>query len=191
MHLDVVWFCPHKEDDFGPNLAAQMLRISKLTDYAIVVMAHLATDRTGVGGVSTARDLARRSGLPGPTVSKLLKELARSDLVQSQRGLMGGYRLARDADSISVADIVRAVEGPIALTECNRVADEGSCDYAGACPVEENWSKINGAIFGALSAISLSEMARSTEPKLVTLSLKRPEAQAANMPPERGVPGAK
>jgi FeS assembly SUF system regulator len=153
-----------------------MLRITKLTDYAIVVLAHLSSSQAPEGNVSTARDLAERSGLPGPTVSKLLKELARGGLVNSQRGLQGGYRLARDPNAISVAEIVRAVEGPIALTDCNK--EHEACGYAGACLVEENWVRINEAVFKALTNISLAEMARPLSPQLVRLSQKRSVAEA-------------
>jgi FeS assembly SUF system regulator len=153
-----------------------MLRITKLTDYAIVVLAHLVNGHSS-GGVSTARDLSKRSGLPGPTVGKILKELARGDVVVSQRGLTGGYRLAREPESISIADIVRAVEGPIALTDCNR-SDSDACGYHGACPVEDNWLRINHAIFNALAAISLAEMAKPLSPKLIRLSAKRSSGQS-------------
>jgi FeS assembly SUF system regulator len=151
-----------------------MLRITKLTDYAIVVLAQLAEPRPGEEVVSTARALAGRTNLPGPTVSKILKELAHSGLVTSQRGLTGGYRLARAASEINVAEIVRAVEGPIALTDCNRHDEpEPSCDYAGACPVEANWVRINEAIFQALTAITLADMARPMAPQLIRLTARR------------------
>jgi FeS assembly SUF system regulator len=145
-----------------------MLRITKLTDYAIVVLSHLVTDDAAV---RTARDLADESNLPAPTVSKILKELCKAGLVISQRGLQGGYRLARPASRITVADILHAVEGPLALTDCNRDSPE-VCGYAGACPVEANWVRINDAIFRALSEISLQEMARPLSPKLVSLGTK-------------------
>lgn len=155
-----------------------MLRITKLTDYAIVVLAQLAEVPPGEEGVSTARALAERTNLPGPTVSKILKELARSGLVASQRGLTGGYRLARAAHDINVAEIVRAVEGPIALTDCNRHEPEPSCGYAGACPVEGNWVRINEAIFHALAAISLADMARPMAPQLIRLTSRRDQPPA-------------
>ena len=163
-----------------------MLRITKLTDYAIVVLAQLAQAPSADEAVSTARDLARRTSIPGPTVSKILKELAHARLVVSQRGLLGGYRLARTASDISIADVVRAVEGPIALTDCNREEPE-ACGYAGACPVEANWIKINEAIFSALAAISLAQMTRPITPQLIHLGLKRREPalpDAASTPQE-------
>lgn len=160
-----------------------MLRITKLTDYAIVVLAQLAEVRPGQEVVSTARVLAERTNLPGPTVSKILKELARSGLVTSQRGLTGGYRLARAASEINVAEIVRAVEGPIALTDCNRHEPEPSCGYAGACPVEANWVRINEAIFQALKAITLADMARPMAPQLIHLTARRDRSPASPSTP--------
>jgi len=154
-----------------------MLRITKLTDYAIVVLAHLVQTGSPAVGVSTARALATRSQLPAPTVSKILKELARAGLVQSERGLSGGYRLARPATEISVADVVSAVEGPIAVTECSREGD--SCDHTGHCPVESNWLKINQAIYGALSSITLEEMSRPLAPRLIQLTSKPTTATSA------------
>lgn len=147
-----------------------MLRITKLTDYAIVVLAHLVQSNAPELGVSTARELATRSQLPVPTVSKILKELARAGVVESQRGLSGGYRLARPPSEISVADIVKAVEGPIAVTACSR--DSESCDHTGHCPVESNWLKINQAISDALASITLEEMSRPLPPRLIQLTTK-------------------
>ncbi len=94
-----------------------MLRITKLTDYAIVVLSTMI-EPTAVDAFA-ARDVADRSQIPQPTVSKVLKQLARAGLVVSERGKHGGYRLARAAGTISVADIIDAVEGPIAVTECS------------------------------------------------------------------------
>src|SRR5512139_1183496 len=94
--------------------AGAMIRMSKLTDYAILILAHLAR----ASGTLTAHELAGRSRVPLPTVSKLAKELSKAGLVISHRGRNGGYGLARPAEQISVAEIVEALEGPIALTEC-------------------------------------------------------------------------
>ena len=100
-----------------------MLRIRRLTDYGIVLLAHLASDPRGA--THNARELSAQTGLPLPVVSKILKHLTHSGVLVSQRGAKGGYGLARDARHITVAEIVSALEGPIALTEC---ADgEGQC----------------------------------------------------------------
>ena len=111
-----------------------MLRIGKLTDYATVLMAELAED---IGTCCSAAQLAEVTRLEPPTVAKVLKTLARSDLVESVRGVHGGYRLQRAADEISVAEIIRAMEGPIALTECDLEA--GLCTRENDCSLRGNW----------------------------------------------------
>lgn len=131
-----------------------MLRVSKLTDYATVVMATLASD----GGLQSAQVLAERCHLELPTVSKLLKQLAQAGLVASTRGINGGYRLALPPERITVADIVVAMEGPIAMTECS--AHSGLCGHEPHCGVRVNWRRINQAIAGALAGVTLAEMTR-------------------------------
>ncbi len=133
-----------------------MLRITKQTDYGIVLMTQFASE--GPGSLLTARDLARRAGLPLPTVSKILKALARGALLLSHRGVHGGYSLARSPDRISVAEIVETLEGPIAITEC---LDEATsdCGIERLCPVRTNWRRINEAVYAALTGIPLAEMA--------------------------------
>src|SRR5437016_7938012 len=95
-----------------------MIRLGKLTDYGLVLMTCIARSRTQDGGLHTARDLAKMSRLPLPTVSKVLKELLQSGLLVSHRGIKGGYRLAKEPDQISLVEIISAMEGPVALTEC-------------------------------------------------------------------------
>ncbi|HET7269054.1 MAG TPA: SUF system Fe-S cluster assembly regulator [Oleiagrimonas sp.] len=130
-----------------------MLRISRLTDYATVVMTCLATSPDEV--LSTAQ-IAECTHLELPTVSKLLKQLARADLVTSFRGVNGGYRLARKARDISLAEIVEALEGPLGMTECSIAP--GQCDHEAHCSVRGNWRRINRAVSGALHAVSLADM---------------------------------
>lgn len=132
-----------------------MLRITKQSDYGIVLMTLFAGAEPG--RVHSTRDLAAGAHLPLPTVSKILKALARAGLLQSHRGVKGGYRLARDPARISVEEIIRALEGPIALTEC--IDGQNECEIEGTCPVRTNWQRINGAVVDALAAIPLSEMA--------------------------------
>ena len=103
-----------------------------------------------------------------PTVSKVLKLLARSGLVVSERGKHGGYRLARAAEAICVSDIVDAVEGPIAVTECSSEA-HSCCELQGKCPTENNWVRINEAIRQALRGITLADMVRPNLPVLIPL----------------------
>lgn len=130
-----------------------MFRISKLTDYATVVMTALAED---AAAVHSAQGVAERVRLELPTVSKLLKQLARAELVRSFRGVNGGYQLARAPNSISVADIVIAMEGPFGMTECS--AHDGACGHEPHCGVRGNWRKISVAIETALRAVTLVDM---------------------------------
>ncbi|MEO6078829.1 MAG: SUF system Fe-S cluster assembly regulator [Steroidobacteraceae bacterium] len=131
-----------------------MLRISKLTDYATVILASLAADSAGQ---RTAADISQAIHLGAPTVSKLLKQLHRAGLVESTRGLHGGYRLARPARQISAATILFAMEGPLALTECS--TGHSHCDLQPSCSVGGSWQRINHAIRQSLEEISLAELA--------------------------------
>ncbi len=134
-----------------------MLRVSKLTDYATEVMAALAD---APARVHSAQELAERVRLELPTVSKLLKQLAHAGLVDSFRGVNGGYRLARASERISVADIVTAMEGPIGMTECS--AQSGLCGLEPHCGVRVNWQRINQAIAEALAGVSLADMLKQS-----------------------------
>ena len=131
-----------------------MLRVSKLTDYATVVMTCLAL--SDAKEILSAQQLAERAHLEVPTVSKLLKQLANAELVESKRGVNGGYRLARAPASISVADIVTAMEGPIGMTECS--AQAGTCNHEPHCGVRVNWQRISLAIRVALEGVTLADM---------------------------------
>jgi FeS assembly SUF system regulator len=131
-----------------------MLRIGKLTDYATVILATLAADRTRLLNAST---LAERTHIAAPTVSKLLKQLHHAGLVTSMRGTHGGYQLARDPEQISAASILDALEGPIALTECS--AGTGHCGIEHTCSVGRTWQRLSVAIRRSLSEISLAQLA--------------------------------
>ncbi len=131
-----------------------MIRMSKLTDYAILILAHLARSP----GTLTAHELAARSRVPLPTVSKLAKELSKAGLVVSHRGRNGGYGLARPAEQISVAEIVEALEGPIALTECARPG-KIDCEIEDTCLARESWDPVSRAIERALQSLPLSSIA--------------------------------
>jgi len=134
-----------------------MIRFAKLTDYGLVLMTIIARD--GVSTMHNARDLASVSHLPLPTVSKVLKQLLQSGLLTSHRGLKGGYGLAKEPADISVADIVTAMEGPIALTECS-TETTGLCDLERSCPTKANQRIISQVMRGALEKVTLSELAR-------------------------------
>jgi len=131
-----------------------MLRMSRLTDYATVLLAALASEPQRV---QTAAALAGQTRIAPPTVSKLLKQLQRAGLVTSTRGLHGGYQLARPAAQISAAAILDALEGPVALTDC--AAGHGVCDIEETCRVGRAWQRVNVAIRRALYDISLAQLA--------------------------------
>ena len=131
-----------------------MLRIGKLTDYATVILATLANDRTRFLNAST---LAERTHIAAPTVAKLLKQLHRAGLVDSTRGTRGGYQLSRSPDAISAAAILDALEGPIALTDCS--AGSGNCCIEHNCGVSRTWQRLNAAIRRSLTEISLAQLA--------------------------------
>jgi FeS assembly SUF system regulator len=131
-----------------------MLRMSKLTDYGIVLLTHLAKD--GAPAMQTAQDLAQASRVPLPTVSKILKELCRGGLVVSHRGRHGGYSLSRPPESISVAQVVEALEGPLGLTECANTV--GSCSLEETCVARSHWGPISRAIQRTLSRLPLSAL---------------------------------
>lgn len=132
-----------------------MLRLSKMTDYAVVVLTTLAY---ADGALHTATSLADRTGLPMPTVQKLLKLLARGDLLQSHRGAMGGYSLSRTPDRINVVNIIEAIEGPIALTDCVD-GGSGGCGVQSLCSRKNHWEKVNSAVRRALEDVTLADMA--------------------------------
>ena len=151
-----------------------MIRLTKQADYGIVLMTQLA-----LVGQAAAAELAVQTHLPGPMVSKILKLLARAGLLISYRGVRGGYELAHSAAEVSVADVILALEGPIALTECSEHSDH-ECSYEAFCRVRENWRRINRAVRGALEDITIAEMARpdfmasgagrgSAQPHLISL----------------------
>jgi len=130
-----------------------MLRVTKLTDYATVVLTVLAARP---GDVLSAAELAEQAGLEVPTVAKLLKPLAQAGLVAGFRGSNGGYRLARDAGDISLVEIVEAMEGPLGMTECSLHA--GNCGIEHSCGVRANWRRINDVVADALRGVTLAQM---------------------------------
>ncbi len=144
-----------------------MLRVSKLTDYATVVMTVLAEAQGHA--VMSAQDLAERAHLEVPTVSKLLKQLAQAQLVESFRGVNGGYRLARARERISLADIVIAMEGPFGMTECS--AHAGLCGHEPHCGVRGNWRRVSEVIENSLRQMTLADMCRPA-PKRASIPVR-------------------
>jgi FeS assembly SUF system regulator len=133
-----------------------MIRITKTTDYGIVLLTHMADQPHRR---FNAPELAHEVQLPLPMVSKILKTLAREGLLASHRGVTGGYALARGPEEIPVSEIIVALEGPIAITEC--IDDSpGECTQEAVCPLRSNWHVINAAIRQALDGIRLSQMTR-------------------------------
>ena len=131
-----------------------MFRLSKVTDYGIVVLAQLA--RAGTDATRNARELAEEVDLPAPIVSKVLKTLAGAAVVESQRGSKGGYRLADAPADLSVARMIAALEGPVSLTECTLGPD--ICVHHSSCGVQSPWQVINRVVHEALSQVTLADL---------------------------------
>lgn len=142
-----------------------MLRMTKQADYGIVLLTQIASRH---GRLLTATELAAETGIPLPTVSKVLKLLAREGLLGSQRGVKGGYLLAREPHEISVAEVISVLDGPIAFTEC---IDEtpGLCHQEDFCHLRPHWQHVNRVIRQALEGISLAQLCRPPVPELVQL----------------------
>jgi FeS assembly SUF system regulator len=157
-----------------------MLRISRLTDYATVLLAALAGEPQRV---QTAASLAERTHIAAPTVCKLLKQLQRAGLVTSTRGLHGGYQLSRPAAQISAAAILDALEGPVALTDC--AAGHGNCEIEESCQVGRVWQRLNLAIRRALYEVSLAQLAGLDAPPARLPTLERDMKAAAARTPVR------
>lgn len=129
-----------------------MLRITKITDYGFILLAHMANQDQDK--LHNAKDLSAAIGIPLPTVSKVLKILTQGGILQSHQGSKGGYTLARPAHEITAAEIIEAIEGPVAITDCSS-AD--GCERK--CRVSPSWQQVNGAVIGALRGLTLADMA--------------------------------
>jgi FeS assembly SUF system regulator len=133
------------------------MRLSSMADYAVVMMSAAARH---CGGVRiSAAQLAEETGLPAPTVQKLVSRLSAAGLLRSSRGIGGGLKLARPAAAITLADIVEAIEGPITLTACVETGRH-DCGLEGSCKVQPHWAAVNGAVRGALANINLTSLAQ-------------------------------
>ena len=138
-----------------------MIKLNRLTDYAIVLLTQMGLEGKAVCAAST---LAEKTFLPLPTVSKILKQLAKANIIEAHRGAAGGYMLAKSPNEISVATLIEAMDGPIAITDCAGSSDdEGCCNVQATCPVRGNWDRVNMAVRGALESITLADMAPKGE----------------------------
>jgi FeS assembly SUF system regulator len=129
-----------------------MLRITKIADYGFILLTHMA--RQEQDSLHNAKDLSATIGIPLPTVSKVLKILTQGGILQSHQGSRGGYSLARPAPDISAVEIIEAIEGPVAITDCSSM---DGCERN--CQVSSSWQKVNGTIIKALDELSLADMA--------------------------------
>lgn len=130
-----------------------MLKISKLADYAMVLMHRLSCDE---GHSMSAKQLADRTVIPQPTVSKVLKLLSDAKLVQSTRGVQGGYRLASSPREVTVASVIQAIDGQFAMTECSLPLN--SCGFTECCELRSNWQFINDKVLALLNSITILDM---------------------------------
>lgn len=154
-----------------------MLKLPKLTDYAVVILAMMAQRPERLH--STA-GLAEGTGLAVPTVAKILKQLTRSQLLTAQRGTRGGYRLSRPASSITIADIVTALDGPVSLTACVDTGHQ-NCGVASRCAMHGQWNAINRAILQVLAGVTLQDMATPRAGALAVPAMPRTDHQTAGV----------
>ncbi|WP_100623164.1 SUF system Fe-S cluster assembly regulator [Candidatus Coxiella mudrowiae] len=139
-----------------------MLKISRLADYATMVMTILASRQERF----SAAKIARVTPLSMATVSKVLKLLNESKLVNSERGVNGGYQLARSPEAISISEIITAIDGKPAMTECSRA--ENRCEHDTVCGLRNNWQLINGLVFEVLDSLNLADMKKPLTKKRIT-----------------------
>jgi FeS assembly SUF system regulator len=161
-----------------------MIRLSRLSDYGIVLMALLAGRGGAAGSPHNAREVAAEAHLPLPVVSKILKALARRGLLVSHRGAKGGFSLARPPEEITAAEMIAALEGPIGLTEC--AAHPGLCLHEASCHVREPWQRINAAVRRSLAEVTLADLAPRPPQAPDTIPLRAIEWRA---PAERAAGG--
>lgn len=133
-----------------------MLKLNKLTDYAVVILAAMTNLPDGRGNVAA---LAAATAVPDATVAKILKDLVRAGLVESFRGAAGGYRMLRGGDAITIRQVVEAIEGPITMVECVDSAS-ACCTSQKQCPLRGKWAPVNAAIVAALDSVTLNDMMR-------------------------------
>ena len=145
-----------------------MLKLSKLTDYATVILSFVAQEEART---YSAGEIANSTGISLPTVSKILKVLLKANVVMSTRGIKGGYALALAPENITVATIINALEGPIAVTECSNT--QQGCEQASGCNLRGHWNVINQAIYRALESVTLADMIKPQETFIPITNLQR------------------
>jgi FeS assembly SUF system regulator len=143
-----------------------MLRVSKLTDYATVILTHIAHQPDEL---HTASDITQETSVALPTVSKVLKLLSKASILVSHRGSKGGYELANKPADINVAEVIVAIEGPISMTEC--VTDKGACEQESSCEIKGNWNLINRAVYTALEAVTLADLVSPVRQQSVSINI--------------------
>ena len=144
-----------------------MLRLSKKADYALIAMKHLAQKRDTAS--SSAREIAEQYDIPIELMAKVLQRLVRTGLLTSQQGTRGGYALSRPSGTITVADVIQAIDGPFTVTSCS--TEDNSCEQYGKCSIRDPLWRIKERIVAALGTVSLAEMAAEADVP--------PQAQAA------------
>jgi FeS assembly SUF system regulator len=160
-----------------------MLRITKEADYGIMLLVSMASRPQGE--IHTARQAAEWTGLPLPMVSKILRTLARERILASHRGVSGGYSLNRPAEEMSVAAVIRALEGPISMVQCG--SEPGACVQEAVCPTRINWSRISYEVEEALERVPISDMiSPAPSAGLLALSGDAADEAAAAKPPGSG-----
>ncbi|MEW6744840.1 MAG: SUF system Fe-S cluster assembly regulator [Planctomycetota bacterium] len=164
-----------------------MIRVTKQADLGIVLMTTIAgRSSDGISSICSSRDLSRLTAQPLPMVSKVLKQLARHGLLESHRGVKGGYSLPRPPDQISVREIIAALDGPIAITDCIEEGP-GDCRQEECCPVRSNFQRLNDVIKGALEEVKLAQMLSAvigfpSDSEATSRLGRRPAPQAARSP---------
>jgi Rrf2 family protein len=136
-----------------------MLRLSKKADYALIAMKHLAMKREAAS--TSAREIAEHYDIPIELMAKVLQRLVRTGLLTSHQGTRGGYTLSRSSTTISVADVIQAIDGPFTVTSCS--TDDNTCEQFGKCSIRDPLWRIRERILSALGTVSLAEMASESE----------------------------
>ncbi len=163
----------------GHEVGPPVLRISKLTDYGIVLLTHFAElSALGEDETHNARQMAEATSLPLPVVSKILKGLVQERILVSQRGSKGGYALGRRPEEIRISEVIAALEGPIAMVECS--AGPGHCDVEASCRVRDPWQRINRAIQETLERVTLADLVSGAPGALVQIAARQPDAVPAD-----------